>query len=226
MSCNSIQGLATGGLLLAATLAVAAPAEGGVTAIETKGSLTVSVASSPTNVFSFNATEVGEGVIDGDGGLGGWGSFSISSTGPSFVASATTSGIGDEAASFDMQAGLIFGALTETRLSISYDSIEGSTGALAALYLFNLSTGEPVDENDPIWVLDAPTVNGAWTVDVQASAPGFAYLIGYGDTWDTPSGSTSSGGLSVTFTEIPAPGAFAGLGAMGLLGACGRRRRG
>jgi hypothetical protein len=75
MSCNSIQGLATGGLLLAGALAVAAPAEGGVTALST--SMFSTVTAPPAGpVSSLDDVEDFASLTRS----GSWGSISTTST--------------------------------------------------------------------------------------------------------------------------------------------------
>jgi hypothetical protein len=221
MSCISIQGLATGGLLLAGALAVAAPAEGGVTALST--SMFSTVTAPPAGpVSSLDDVEDFASLTRS----GSWGSISTTSTaqGYSFVASTSWAGTGEDPLVIEVESALVFSASTSTNVSFVYEGIEGSTDAQAILYLLDLeAVGGSGFVGPPLWTLSAGNV----TVTIAANtSPRYAYLVGFSDTWSTPSGSTSSGGLSVTFTEIPAPGAIAGLGAMGLLGAAGRRRRG
>jgi MYXO-CTERM domain-containing protein len=67
-------------------------------------------------------------------------------------------------------------------------------------------------------------VNGTYTKTLGTLQASRAYQFGYSESWFTDEDFSSvSGGISVTFTEVPAPGAAALLGAAGLLGS--RRRR-
>jgi hypothetical protein len=225
MSCNSIQGLATGGLLLAATLAVAAPAEGGVTVLDAPGLFKVFSPADDVTADFAEPFEFASTPWTADAAWGA-GSFAVSASSAGLSATASSNAINGVDTRFVWTLAMVFEASTPLEVSIDYQRFAGAiSGTLLSLVELD-AEGEPVNF---LWSL--PTqASGTFAVTIPAllAESGRSYALGYEESWITGASPTnpSTGGLSVTFTEIPAPGAIAGLGAMGLLGASGRRRRG
>jgi len=215
MAGISIQRTAPVGLLVGGALGVAAPAVGGVTVVDTQGLLTIASPPIPTP-----AAQSSDFVDVSWTATGSWGSLAVSGSSAGFSASATTNNVaGASETDFDWLLGYVFTADTPTRVTINYTRFVGATGStLLQLVEFD-GTGNPV--GSPIWSLPSQA-SGNWFVDIPASTSG-TYAIGYQEMWSTSSANPVTGGISVTFSEVPAPGALAVLGAVGLVGS--RRRR-
>jgi len=218
MAGISIQRTAPVGLLVGGALGVAAPAVGGVTVLDTQGLLTIATIASPP--IPTPAAQSNDFVDVSWTATGSWGSLAVSGSSAGFSASATTNNVaGASQTDFDWSLGYLFTADTPTRVTINYTRFVGATGS-TLLQLVELDgTGNPVGL--PIWSLPSQA-SGNWFVDIPASTSG-AYAIGYQEMWSTSSANQVTGGISVTFTEVPAPGALAVLGAVGPIGS--RRRR-
>jgi hypothetical protein len=215
MACISIRKAAAAGLLFGGTLGLAAPAVGGVTVLDSQGLLTI--VSPPIST----PAEQSSGFVPGPwSATGSWGSLTVSGSSAGFSASASTNNVdGATQTDFDWSLGYIFTADTPTRVTINYTRFAGTIGS-TILQLVELDgEGEPV--GSPIWSLPSQA-SGGWFVDILAPAER-VFAIGYQEQWSTSSASQVTGGISVTFSAVPAPGAAALLGAAGLLGS--RRRR-
>lgn len=215
MACISIRKAAGVGLLFGGTLGLAAPAVGGVTVLDSQGLLTID--SEPV----LTRAERSSGFVPGPwAATGSWGFLTVSGSAAGFLASASTNNVdGATQTEFDWSLGYIFTADTPTRVTINYTRFAGTIGS-TILQLVELD-GEGDQVGSPIWSLPSQA-SGGWFVDILAPAER-VFAIGYQEQWSTSSASQVTGGFSVTFTEVPAPGALALLGAVGLIGS--RRRR-
>ena len=216
MACISIRKAAAVGLLFGGTLGLAAPAVGGVTVLDSQGLLTIVSPPIPT------PAEPSSGFAPGPwSATGSWGSLTVSGSSAGFSASASTNNVdGATQTDFDWSLGYIFTADTPIRATINYVRFVGTIGN-SLLQLVELDgEGDPV--GPPLWSLPSQA-SGSWFVDIPVSTGGGSYAIGYQEQWSSSSAAPATGGITVTFTEVPAPGALALLGAVGLIGS--RRRR-
>lgn len=218
MARVSIRKAAAAGLLFGGTLGLAAPAPAaaGVTVRDSQGLLTIVSPPIPT------PAEQSSGFVPGPwSATGSWGSLTVSGSSAGFSASASTNNVdGATQTDFDWSLGYIFTADTPIRVTINYTRFVG-TIANTLLQLVELDGGgDPVDP--PLWSLPSQA-SGSWFVDIPVSTGGGSYAIGYQEQWSSSSAAPATGGISVTFTEVPSPGALAVLGAAGLIGS--RRRR-
>jgi hypothetical protein len=220
MARASIRKAAAAGLLFGGTLGLAAPAAAGVTVQGTRALFASGTAGSPpayVGPAAFLETPFSPS--------GPWGLMSASVNASGFQVSAIT--LAPEGASygFGMAVAVQFGVTQETVLSV--DLSRFATGFSDDFVLrvveWDLATNQEVD-GPPVWSLPASAVNGIYTKTLGTLQAGRAYQFGYSESWFTDEDFASvSGGITVTFTEVPAPGALAGLGAAGLIGS--RRRR-
>lgn len=216
MACILIRKAAAAGLLFGGTLGLAAPAVGGVKVLDSQGLLTI--VSPPIST----PAEQSSGFVPGPwSATGSWGSLTVSGSSAGFSASASTNNVdGATQTDFDWSLGYIFTADTPTRVTINYTRFAGTIGN-TLLQLVELDGGGDL-VGPPLWSLPSQA-SGSWFVDIPVSTGGGSYAIGYQEQWSSSSAAPATGGFSVTFTEVPAPGAVALLGAVGLIGS--RRRR-
>ena len=220
MARMSIRKAAAVGLLFGGTLGIAAPAVAGVTVQSTRA------------LFA-SGTEGQPPVYDGPDPFldtpfspnGPWGLMSATVSGSGFQVSAIT--LAPEGASygFGMAIAVRFGVTQQTELSV--DLSRFATGFpenfILSIVEWDLATDQEV-HGPAVWSLPASAVSGLYTVELGTLQAGRAYQLGYSESWFTDEDASSvSGGISVTFTEVPAPGALAVLGAAGLVRS--RRRR-
>lgn len=222
MAHGAWRGLAAGAAVLAGCIGVAAPAVGAVTVVQAPGLFKVF---SPPEGATADFAAAGDFASAEWTADGPWGSFSASNGPSGFSAIADTDAIGPNPGDpagptkFVFDVGFVFHASTWTRVDIAYQRLPGSIEPT----LLSLVELDEASEPDVTW----------WTLPTQSSGTfsfvipsleadsGRAYVIGYSETWVTAG--SASGGITVTFTEVPAPGALAAFGAVGLTGA--RRRR-
>jgi hypothetical protein len=213
---SMIRKAAAAGLLASGTLGVAAPAVGGVTVLDTRGLLTIA---SPPN--SFPAEQSGDFAASPRTASGAWGSFTVSASAAGFSASASTNNVFPASeTTFDWSLAYLFSTSTATQVTINYQRFAGTVGNSVISLLALDASGDPIGA--PLWALPQQE-SGSWSVVIPASTGSGSYVIGYQEVWETSSFSPMEGGLSVTLTEVPAPGAMSLLAALGLIGP--RRRR-
>ena len=225
MARMSIRKAAAVGLLVGGTLGLAAPAAGGVTVLEAGVKFEVyglaSVGGARTEVIAVN-DPFADGVASR---TGGWGSFTASSSSTDADFEATTNAVAIPPSTssglteFDVLVGVVFATSAPTRLNIVYGWFAGDTvGFEMSVVRFDLDS-DPLSPPTVLWSL--PTmIDGSKELDLLVEG---VFGLTFRQKWTTEAGSANAGGISVTFTEVPAPGALGVLGAVGLVGA--RRRR-
>lgn len=222
MACISIRKAAAAGLLVGGALGLSAPALGAVTVMEASVKFEVyglaSGGGARTEVIAVN-----DPFANGNASrTGGWGSFTASSSSTAAGFMATTNAVAIPPSlspgrtEFDVLVGVVFETSAPTRLNIVYDWFAGDTAEFA-MSVVRLD----LDPLDPTVVWSVPTTtNGSKELDLLGEG---VFGLTFRQRWTTESALPNAGGFSVTFTEVPAPGAVALLGAVGLIGS--RRRR-
>jgi MYXO-CTERM domain-containing protein len=131
---------------------------------------------------------------------------------------------------------------TITNVAFTGITFEAFGPSYASEFVVGITSGVAPFTN-PYWEsqvpgsLDAPGITGPVTANfnnpgLYASTEGFATATGnvtvycyelFNDSSVNPDATVSSGGITITYTAVPAPGALALLGLAGIVG--GRRRR-
>ena len=204
------------GMLMVGCLGLATPALAGVTVLDAPGLF---------KAFSPQDDETADVAANGDFAFtpwtasGDWGSFAVSASSAGLSATASSNAINGVDTRFVWTLAMVFEASTPIKVSIDYQRFAGAIGETLLTLVELDADGEPVDL---LWSL--PTqASGTFAVTIPAES-GRTYALGYEESWITGASlvNPSTGGLSVTFTAVPAPGAVALLAAVGL---CGPRRR-
>jgi MYXO-CTERM domain-containing protein len=198
------------GMLMVGCLGLATPALAGVTVLDAPGLF--EVYSLPLNrTEDFASTPW---TANGD-----WGSFAVSASSTGLSATASSNAINGVDTRFDWALAMVFEASTPIEVSIDYRPFAGAIGGTLLTLVELDAHGEPVNV---LWSLP-DQASGTFAVTIPAES-GRTYALGYEESWITGASlvNPSTGGLSVTFTAVPAPGAVALLAAVGL---CGTRRR-
>jgi hypothetical protein len=210
------------GMLMVGCLGLATPALAGVTVLGAPGLFKVF---SPPNDVTADFAESFEFASTPWTAPTEWGagSFAVSASSAGLSATASSNAINGVDTRFDWELAMVFEASTPIEVSIDYRRFAGAIGGTLLTLVELDADGEPVDL---LWSL--PTqASGTFTVTIPAllAESGRTYALGYVESWITGASPTnpSTGGLSVTFTAVPAPGALALLAAGGLRGS--RRRR-
>jgi hypothetical protein len=203
-------------MLMVGCLGLATPALAGVTVLDAPGLFEVY---SPQNdetadfgeSFGFASTPF---TANGD-----WGSFAVSASPAGLSATASSNAINEVDTRFVWTLAMVFEASTPIEVSIDYQRFAGAIGETLLTLVELNAGGEPVNV---LWSLP-DQASGTFPVTIPAES-GRTYALGYEESWITGASpaNPSIGGLSVTFTAVPAPGAVALLAAVGL---CGSRRR-
>lgn len=207
------------GMLMVGCLGLATPALAGVTVLDAPGLF---------KAFSPQDDETADVAANGDFAFtpwtasGDWGSFAVSASSAGLSATASSNAINGVDTRFDWALAMVFEASTPIEVSIDYRRFAGAIGGTLLTLVELDADGEPVNV---LWSLpDQASGTFAVTIPALLAESGRAYALGYEESWITGASPTnpSTGGLSVTFTAVPAPGAVALLAAVGL---CGSRRR-
>ena len=206
------------GMLMVGCLGLATPALAGVTVLGAPGLFKVF---SPPNDVTADFAESFEFASTPWTAPTEWGagSFAVSASSAGLSATASSNAINGVDTRFDWELAMVFEASTPIEVSIDYRRFAGAIGGTLLTLVELDADGEPVDL---LWSL--PTqASGTFAVTIPAES-GRTYALGYEESWITGASlvNPSTGGLSVTFTAVPAPGAVALLAAVGL---CGSRRR-
>jgi hypothetical protein len=204
------------GMLMVGCLGLATPALAGVTVLDAPGLFKVF---SPQNDETANFAANGNFASTPWTADGDWGSFAVSASPAGLSATASSNAINGVDTRFVWTLAMVFEASTPIKVSIDYQRFAGAIGETLLTLVELDADGEPVDL---LWSL--PTqASGTFAVTIPAES-GRTYALGYEESWITGASlvNPSTGGLSVTFTAVPAPGAVALLAAVGL---CGPRRR-
>ena len=207
------------GMLMVGCLGLATPALAGVTVLDAPGLFEVY---SPEDDGTADFMEPGDFASTPWTDSGNWGSFAVSASSAGLSATASSNAINGVDTRFVWTLAMVFGASTPIEVSIDYQRFAGAIDVTLLTLVELDADGEPVDL---LWSLLTPA-SGTFAVTIPAlsAESGRAYALGYKESWITGASPTnpSTGGLSVTFTAVPAPGAVALLAAVGL---CGSRRR-
>jgi hypothetical protein len=205
-------------MLMVGCLGLATPALAAVTVLDAPGLFKVF---SPPNDVTADFAESFEFAWTAPTEWGA-GSFAVSASSAGLSATASSNAINGADTRFDWELAMVFEASTPIEVSIDYRRFAEAIGGTLLTLVELDADGDPVNV---LWSL--PTqASGTFTVTIPAllAESGRTYALGYVESWITGASpaNPSIGGLSVTFTAVPAPGAVALLAAVGL---CGSRRR-
>lgn len=210
------------GMLMVGCLGLATPALAGVTVLDAPGLFEVY---SPQNAVTANFADLGNFASTPWTADGDWGSFAVSASSAGLSATASSNAINainGVDTRFDWTLAMVFEASTPIEVFIDYRRFAGAIGGTLLTLVELDADGEPVNV---LWSLpDQASGTFAVTIPALLAESGRTYALGYEESWITGASpaNPSIGGLSVTFTAVPAPGAVALLAAVGL---CGTRRR-
>jgi hypothetical protein len=216
-----IRKMVAAGLLMGGSLVVTAPAVAEVTVVQAPGLFS---AFSPPDDATADFAEAGDFAFEPWTASGDWGALTASTSSAGFAAGASTFAIGEVETRFDWSLAVVFTASTPMVVSIDYERFAGAFGETVLTLVELDAFGDPAAV---LWSL--PTqASGTYGVTIPAlsAETGRAYVFGYQEFWTTTASSSNpaSGGFTVTFTAVPAPGAVAVLAAARI--AASRRRRG
>jgi hypothetical protein len=204
------------GMLMVGCLGLATPALAAVTVLNAPGLFEVY---SPQNAGTANFAANGNFASTPWTADGDWGSFAVSASPAGLSATASSNAINEVDTRFVWTLAMVFKASTPIEVSIDYQRFAGAIGETLLTLVELNAGGEPVNV---LWSL--PTQASGTFAETIPAESGRTYALGYEESWITGASlvNPSTGGLSVTFTAVPAPGAVALLAAVGL---CGSRRR-
>jgi hypothetical protein len=204
------------GMLMVGCLGLATPALAAVTVLDAPG---LFKAFSPQDDETADVAANGNFAFTPWTASGDWGSFAVSASSAGLSATASSNAINGVDTRFDWELAMVFEASTPIEVSIDYRRFAGAIGGTLLTLVELDADGEPVNV---LWSLP-DQASGTFAVTIPAES-GRTYALGYEESWITGASpaNPSIGGLSVTFTAVPAPGAVALLAAVGL---CGTRRR-